>query len=96
MTKEKMAENELQAENEKLKSSMEWQPIETAPKDGSLILCGNKMEIAIASWSTSAWVSKKQDDGSYGAWLVFDARSDSETISPSHWMPLPDPPQIKE
>jgi len=72
---------------------MEWQPIKTAPKDGSLILCANSMEIGIASWSTSLWVSKKQNDGTFGAWLTFDNRSDSETIDPTHWCELPELPK---
>lgn len=69
-----------------------WQPISTAPKDGSRILCTNKEDIEIARWSDSPWTSEKQPDGTWGAWLIFNSRSDSISIYPTHWMPLPKPP----
>lgn len=78
-----------------------WQPIETAPKDGTRILLYRKDEnndplMAIASWSNYTWISSKQDDGSWGGWLVFACRSDSEAFySPTHWQPLPQPPEVK-
>ena len=65
---------------------MEWQPIETAPKDGSAILgawqCLNK------TWDMDAmfWF---EEDGE-GAW--FDYFGDYDH-SPTHWMPLPEPPK---
>jgi len=67
----------------------EWQPIETAPKDGTPILLG------IAGphyWPRSAWWCLDEErwvvhkGGRFSAW--FD-------IPPTHWMPLPSPPDAK-
>ena len=60
----------------------EWQPIETAPKDGTAVL------VYDGKITTAEWYGL----GGYwslcrvGAWA-----EDSET-DPTHWMPLPDPP----
>ena len=55
-----------------------WQPIETAPKDGTEILGwpveGGDNNIAIVYYFFRGWCS-----GDYGA-------------DPTHWMPLPKPP----
>jgi len=62
----------------------EWQPIETAPKDGSRILTWQpdaaslRPPMMIHHWDGSKWV---EDDG---RWFVF---------SPAQWMPLPEPPE---
>jgi hypothetical protein len=76
-----------------LKQIQEWQPIETAAKDGTRILCSDGKNIEIAHWSDSVWTSEKQPDGTWGSWLVFDCRADSESIRATHWMPLPNPPK---
>lgn len=84
----------------------EWQPIETAPKDGTEILayrsdCG----VFMIRWtSPDAFLSEKEiaasrlsdDDlfteGWYFAdWLHGDLLMDREI--PTHWMPLPPPPK---
>jgi hypothetical protein len=60
---------------------MEWQPIDTAPKDGQQVLVYEEGAIFI-----SQWVDNK-DEG-IGWWdhgIVLPP--------PSHWMPLPDPPE---
>ena len=66
----------------------EWQPIETAPRDGAPVLiacvgeCGTKW--MYVAWSKrSAWRFCERKDGSYYA--VHD--------TPTHWMPLPEPPK---
>ena len=60
---------------------MEWQPIETAPKDGRNVLIFNEDGIEIGWWSrgTSEWC--RQD-----MYL--------STAQPTHWMPLPAPPNV--
>lgn len=58
---------------------MEWQNIETAPKDGTRILVigglWDKVEIALAD---GEWWSMRRKQGASGP--------------PTHWMPLPPPP----
>lgn len=65
---------------------MEWQPIETAPKDGSAILIGGIGGVDRARWGWEApWI-----DG----WWTDGHRSDAEgpDFTPTHWQPLPAPP----
>lgn len=61
---------------------MEWLPIESAPKDGGTVLLWADPEVFIAS--------KRADDGTWwdGDW---DWR-----IPATHWMPLPEPPQLEK
>jgi len=56
----------------------EWQPIETAPRDGKRVLLYN--------WAYGA------GSGHYdkGWWQHFCL---SQHYEPTHWMPLPDPPK---
>ena len=65
-------------------TDMRWQPIETAPKDGTevLMFCAPD-EMVTALWSYSHW--SLVQCGSYA--------DDSYLFSdPTHWMPLPAPP----
>lgn len=63
-----------------------WQPIETAPKDGSHIILARfgdeYFEISGGEWNLHP---KEGEDGLNGfeAWLSH----------PTHWMPLPSPPK---
>ena len=59
-----------------------WQPIETAPKDGSLFLAYRKHTTRplITRW-----------DVSYGEWE--DDNSGFHVYYLTHWMPLPAPPK---
>jgi len=67
---------------------MKWQPIETAPKDGTPILVGptKRMGICVASYD-------KDDDGLH-RWLVDSLHGQSNIYTPTHWMPLPEPPTL--
>lgn len=63
---------------------MEWQPIETAPGSDVLVLLwwAGTVEIAPARYDdgTIVWA--------YDEW----ANSAGKVVSPTHWMPLPNPP----
>lgn len=66
----------------------EWQPIETAPKDGTAILVWDGKLVYEAEW-WDAWYA----DSSKPGWMI--ANCDEEYgfyVKATHWMPLPTPP----
>lgn len=79
---------------------MEWQPIETASKNRTLLL-GYKN--SLGKWRTTrgCWFTKElleetldDCDGMPEGW--YETPSEGEEcyyIEPTHWMPLPKPPQ---
>jgi len=66
---------------------MEWQDIETAPKDGDILLyCEETDEQFVAFWGTDPEDNDQQ-------WVF--ARGDGFAVivrDPTHWHPLPPPP----
>lgn len=75
--------------------AMSWQPIETAPKDGTDILIYSKGNMAVVWWARE-WDGEEIPE-SEQAWYVWDgkdalygARRDLQ--NPTHWMPLPPAP----
>lgn len=63
---------------------MEWQPIETAPRDGTPFLgywAGGKHDCSFRAikWHKENW---------------WETNEDYRTSEPSHWMPLPEPPAV--
>ena len=72
-------------------NKMEWQPIDTAPKDKFVLLAGpsgyTTIETVFATGRTCS-------DYRVGRWI--DHANDDLTdwgFNPTHWMPLPDPPK---
>ncbi len=66
-----------------------WQPIETAPTDGSRILAGSKPDqwVCCAYYETDKGHEGWREDGTH--WT--DATDGS--VNPTHWQPMPEPPQ---
>ena len=73
-----------------------WQPIETVPKDGSVILIVDMTDrypnVQAASW----WPER---DNKF-PWTLFEGNNGRDGLNaldarfpPTHWMPLPKPPQ---
>ena len=91
---------ELEAERDKLRAAQAWQPIETAPKDGTVIDLWDadwKRRIVGASWACHYWMNgKPQREPSWGP----DDRDGPFCSRPTHWMthwmPLPPAPQSGE
>lgn len=71
--------------NEPALRALDWQPIETAPKDGRFVLiafdCPNPEYKAVCV----ARIRK--------GWSTWDSFPGDYTKHPTHWMPLPPPPQ---
>lgn len=74
----------------RIASMREWQSIETAPKDGAMILVWDGIRIETAYWEDkSVWVARG------GAWVNEVNRSDTIEIKATHWMPLPEAPKTE-
>ncbi|MGX5719876.1 hypothetical protein [Shinella zoogloeoides] len=70
----------------------QWQPIETAPKDGTRILLvgGVFHDIPFAGyWNFSPYAPDRP-------WTTVVGRLTLYEHCPTHWMPLPSPPRTKE
>jgi hypothetical protein len=79
----------------------EWQSIDTAPKDERSMLVHNNAAPGLPTgraekcWGANTAVAAWWDDeGEDGRWVCYmDAISDPLLhFTPTHWMPLPDPP----
>jgi len=64
----------------------DWQPIETAPKDGTPVLLGREFDthVALAEWDDEAMPPFQ--------WRVPDTEIAYHAKGYTHWMPLPAPP----
>jgi hypothetical protein len=78
----------LTADNKRLRAALQWQPIETAPRDGTEVLAwgtlheygeddGEQPQHLVAVWIETGWYSP-----TLGHW------------EPTHWMHLPPPPEL--
>jgi len=74
--------DKLKAEVERLRKAGEWQPIETAPKDMTRVLGYVEEYIVVMWWFTYS--------NGRSCWETVDGESE---VDPTHWMPLPKPPQ---
>lgn len=68
----------MQAEIDALKAAQTWQPIESAPKDGTRVMVSSRTTVDAAQWSD------RRD-----AWMI----SPDWSTDPTHWMPLPPAPE---
>jgi len=60
---------------------MEWQPIETAPKNETILIAYGVDEVGTGlHWLGNEW----------------DCDQEEGVVVPTHWMPLPQPPQHGE
>lgn len=72
-----------------------WQPIETAPKDKSVLLYdSNRKEKYCGRWDKQKYNKKPNP-----YWEKYARYSDivyQRTYPPTHWMPLPQPPMKQD
>lgn len=59
---------------------MDWQPIESIPRDGSKVLIANRFGEMWVGWMDGGWQGRP----------FWSNRPDE--MEPAHWMPLPEPP----
>ena len=69
---------------------MKWQPIETAPKDGTRFLISNGVDIGFGFWGSFITRGKSVD-----GWCEENAGYDGDSGESygTHWMRLPEPPK---
>jgi len=86
------------------KPAQHWQPIETAPKDGRTLLLGyynshGNWRTMRGQWMSEAYIAEHWEDpeDEQPGWFETSVEADDIPncwrIQPSHWMPLPAPPQ---
>ena len=77
-----------------------WMPIESAPRDGTRVIVANKHGVTTAYWGDAQvwdvpwndatqnlhWVRWECEDYFYSEHLL-------DELEPTHWMPLPPPPE---
>lgn len=70
----------------------EWNPIETAPKDGTYILAYSPLahEFNYSNIRVT-YYRRSEDKQGFIGWGEFNSRN----WPPTHWMPLPEPPNAK-
>jgi hypothetical protein len=83
----------LADDRERLLALSTWQPIETAPRKGSILAAykyDRRWALEVAEWDKKYHTFS----GGRGAWIGFGLSGDEESreLNPSHWMPLPAPP----
>jgi hypothetical protein len=80
-----------------LAAAMNWQPIETAPKDGEEVILRHGSRVGSACWVE--WPATYEPDGCLideggESWSIgHDGDSWDDEKAPTHWMPLPEPPK---
>lgn len=81
---------------------MEWKPIETAPKDGTIILISRPNREAMAAyWSQCPRAFAGTFSDANYPWVFLDETNGTNAMmdgahGPTHWMPLPAPPVQQE
>lgn len=71
----------------------EWRPIESAPKSRYVLVCNEAGEMAVAMFEGPALnnpIAHALAKGGDGYWRLYGSVFRFE---PSHWMPLPAPPE---
>lgn len=69
----------------------EWMPIESAPRDGSFVLLypGRELRVSMGNYYTS----EDEDPEFSNIWQCMDSDAEPSWCTPTHWMPLPSPPE---
>lgn len=71
-------------------NNIEWQPIETAPKDGTkIIILENTGRVQVARWCVPASSYHQAD---WYVSLTGSSTDDWPTLTVTHWLPIPNLP----
>lgn len=67
---------------------MKWQPIETAPKDTAILIYASAYYVAHFNTTNDKWWTYSDGTKTAGERLL------NSWSGPTHWMPLPDAPDL--
>lgn len=80
------------------KCSAEWKPIDTAPKDQSVLMfrpgAAYWAKVAIGAWEEDTF--SKRPKPYWEGLHKLGRNSQYREWEPTHWMPLPDDPKVEE
>lgn len=74
-------------------STAGWQPIETAPKDGSVIFVAHAGGTWMANYKPVYQSGYRPDNPWFALLLNHNHIGKYPSLVPTHWMPLPEPPK---
>lgn len=80
--------------DEAIAKEREWRPIETAPKDGHILLAFPLRGVIRGIWRSDQDAKKPRPYWSHDCERIFGVNA-TRNDQPTHWMPLPDPPEIR-
>jgi hypothetical protein len=72
-----------------------WRPIETAPKDGALIVLGARNGVWLGKY-VPVYQSGYRPENPWSSMLLNHDHMAERYTQPTHWMPLPPPPTSAE
>lgn len=70
----------------------EWQPIETAPRDGRRVLLYWDGHVVCGNWDEDRYANRPRPYWRHDMERIFGIRALRAT-PPTHWRPLPAPPE---
>lgn len=76
----------------KVREAQRWQPIETAPKDGTVVMVCNEDGTWIAKYVPIYPSGCRAENPWFSLMLNHDHLRKVRSYRPTHWMPLPAPP----
>lgn len=69
-----------------------WRPIESAPKDGTILVAiPHQFTKGVFVITSASWYAPASDTQ---GWYIMSRFWGKEPTQPSHWMPLPAPPAV--
>ncbi len=71
----------------------EWQPIETAPKDGTRVLAFDGSQIITVDYQEPSYIGVNNHIKIEESWVQISDSGRATDFYPTHWMPLPGPPE---
>lgn len=69
-----------------------WQPIETAPKDGTPVIFANFFSKCLLCGAPHVWAGRYIEIDGEAEMFEASFAATNENGDPTHWMPLPTPP----